>query len=67
MLSPLLSTICPDLKKENRIKVSINVYKFFFFITITIVEFARIRNSDWWPNLLGGNGLIRNCFKNVPY
>jgi hypothetical protein len=40
---------------------------FFFFITITIVEFTRIRNTDWWPNLLGGNGLISNCFKNVPY
>lgn len=71
-ISPIFILVCKDADNpikllERSDKAGIAFYKFLVYVGSSIIGYFILKDSEILPWYLGGSGLLKNCWTNVPY
>merc|ERR1711916_218478 len=48
-------------------RFTVVLFKFFYFVGISVYGYALMRDTDFLPWVLGGSGTTENCWHGYPY
>jgi len=55
----------PETRFHKVDRFGVVLFKFFFFMFISIYGYFLLVEKEWFPSILGGKGDILNCFKSL--